>query len=221
MNHWSLKRKASLGIHAGVVLIPFAFSTVSALLFWRALFASWWLAVPMVVVIDVLALLGLVLYVVGIASPFVWLRHLLPFISIVPLGLELYQLLAHNGAAVSGVVTVLVTTIMVAIAWKCFTTIERLFIDPIEAAREKAREQVSTFAQTLAQLEEMNAIVDTFAVDRMRYHAPTVMPTQVRTKTTPPLLARAYECPNCSSTLTLGAYGAAKRHGHCNACKDA
>jgi hypothetical protein len=32
MTHWSLKRKASLGIHAGVVLIPFAFSTVSALL---------------------------------------------------------------------------------------------------------------------------------------------------------------------------------------------
>lgn len=225
MAHWSTKRLASLVIHTTVVLVPFGFSTVSALLFWHGLFVSWWLAAPMVVVVDILALLGLVLYVVRIPSPFVWLRHLLPFISIVPLGLELYALLEHNGPAVAGAVTLLVTSILVAIAWQCFRTIERLFIDPIEAAREKAREQVGAFSLTMAQLAEMNEIVDTFAVERMRYHAPTTVTVakanpkalQVRSETTQ---ATFYSCPNCRTELTLGAYGAAVRHGHCKQCKE-
>jgi hypothetical protein len=42
---------------------------------------------------------------------------------------------------------------------------------------------------------------------------------QVQLRTTKAAPSRAYECPNCGSELTLGAYGAAKRHGHCKACK--
>lgn len=44
--------------------------------------------------------------------------------------------------------------------------------------------------------------------------------TQVSLKTTRPLSPRAYECPHCGTQLTLGAYGAAKRHGHCANCKE-
>jgi hypothetical protein len=227
MKYWTVKRKASFAIHTAVVSVPFGFSTVSALLFWRALFASWWLAVPMVVVIDVLALLGLVLYIAGIASPFVWLRHALPFISIVPLGLELYTLLTHNGVIVSGVVTILVTTIMVAIAWKCFTTIERLFIDPIEAARERAREQVSEFTRTLAQLQEMNNIVDTFAVERMRYHAPVVTEAHVAYAASPKKAPHAQlesteqTCPKCGTYIeSRSSWLAARRWKQCAQCKE-
>lgn len=43
---------------------------------------------------------------------------------------------------------------------------------------------------------------------------------QVRLKTTEAIAKRVYECPHCGSELTLGAYGAAKRHGHCRACKE-
>lgn len=226
MNQWTIKRKLSLGIHAGVVLIPFSFSTVSALFFWRGLFASWLLAVPMVLVVDVLALLGLVLFIAGIASPFVWLRHMLPFISIVPLGVELYGALERNGPALAWSATIVATAVLVGVAWKCFETIERLFVPPIEAAREKAREQMERVRVNLAVLEEMQTIADAFAHERMRYHAPTIaarvpeqveaypMPAHVQLETT-----KAYECPGCQASLTLGAYGSAKRYGYCKACK--
>jgi len=169
VQHWTKRRWASLIVHVLFVTVPFTISTVSALLFWKAMFNSWGLAVPMVAVIEVLALIGLVLFILRIESPFTGLRHLLPFISIVPLGRELYLLLAHNDPWIAWSLTVLATLILVVISWQCFKTIERLFIDPIAAAREKAREQVATFTRTLAQLEEMNVIVDGFVRERLEY----------------------------------------------------
>jgi hypothetical protein len=133
------------------------------------MFNSWVLAVPMVAVIEVLALVGLALFILRIESPFTGLRHLLPFISIVPLGRELYLLLMHNDPWVAWSLTVLATLVLVVISWQCFRTIERLFIDPLDAAREKARAQVATFTRTLAQLEEMNGIVDGFVRERLEY----------------------------------------------------
>jgi len=171
MKNWTRARRVSFAVHAAFVSVPFTLSTASALLFWYALFQRWFLAVPMVAVIDVLALTGLVLYVARIPSPFVRLRHLLPFISIVPLGRELYLLLAHNDPAVAWSITILTTAILVVIAWQCFRTIERLFIDPVTAARERAHEQVAHLAQTLAQLREMETVVDAFAEERMVYRS--------------------------------------------------
>lgn len=174
MTYWTNKRRASLAIHATVVLIPFGFSTGSALLFWQALFQSWLIAAPMVGVVDMLALLGLVLYLVRIESPFVALRHLLPFISVVPLGLELYALLEHNGAWVAVPATVVVIGVMVGVAWQCFRTIEQLFVSPIEAAREKAREQVRALTISMAQLREIESAADEFALERLQYRMPQV-----------------------------------------------
>lgn len=61
----------------------------------------------------------------------------------------------------------------------------------------------------------------------MNMHAPRVAQnqppatkaTQVQMKTIAASEKRLYECDNCGTELTLGAYGAAKRHGHCNACR--
>ena len=189
MTHWSTKRKLSLAIHATVVLIPFGFSTVSALLFWHVLFGSWLLAAPMVAVIDVLALLGLVLFVAKIESPFVVLRHALPFISIVPLGLELFGLLAHNAAWVQWTVTIAASAILVAIAWQCFATIERLFIDPIDAAREKARQQAHALTLSLAQLREYESAADDFALERLQYRMPQVTVATLEPESAAPVLA--------------------------------
>jgi hypothetical protein len=234
MNYWTRRRWISLIVHVAFVLIPFTLSTVSALFFWHAMFQDWALAIPMVLVVEVLALAGLILYLTGIESPFVWLRHLLPFISIIPLGREFYLQLQHNDPWVAWSLTVVTTGILVIIAWQCFRTIERLFIPPIEAAREKARAQIGALSVTLAQLNEMNNIVDGFVVERMHYHAPSLTaariastegafpaPLQVNLKTTEATPARAYECPKCGSELSLGAYGAAVRHGSCKACKEA
>lgn len=229
MTYWTTRRKASFFVHAYFVAIPFGLSTGAALAFWHEMFGAWAMAALMVATVEVLSLTGLALYIIRVESPFVWLRHLLPFISIAPLGRELYILLAHNGALTAGALAVVSTSILVAISWQCFRTIERLFIPPIEAAKEHARAQIGALSVTLAQLEEMNGIVDGFVVDRMRYHAPTVTQaafpapketTLVSSKTTKAFSPRVYECPNCGSELSLGAYGAAVRHGTCKACKE-
>lgn len=162
MKHWSRTRRISLAIHVLFVSVPFFASSVSALLLWQALFNSWWLAVPMMLVIDVLALTGLILTIARIPSPFVPLRHVLPFISIIPLGRELYLLLQHNSTAIAGAVTIAVTALFVAIAWQCFGTIERLFVSPVEAARERAQEQLAGLTVQLAQLTEANEMVGDF-----------------------------------------------------------
>lgn len=162
MKHWTTRRKASLAIHAGIVLIPLVFGTISALLFWFSLFQSWWVAVPMVTVIDVLALLGLVLFICRIESPFVHLRHALPFVSIVPLGIELWQLLTpHNSIWVTAPVTVLTTAVMVGVAWRCYVTIERLFVDPLTAAAELMQEQALAARRRMTQ--QVQALTNTLS----------------------------------------------------------
>lgn len=179
MNQWTRTRRWSFGIHVAFVSVPFLASSVSALLFWYNLFGSWLLAAPAVLIVDVLALTGLVLAIAHIPSPFVPLRHTLPFVSIVPLGRELYLLLAHNGWVVAVTVTLLSLIVLTAIAWQCFHTIERLFIDPVEAAREKAREQLSGLTVELAQLTEKNAVVADF-VTAWQGQAVTATVTETR-----------------------------------------
>lgn len=159
MQHWTRRRWASFIIHAVVVSIPLTFATISALFFWQSLFQSWLIASAMVACVDALAVLGLVLCIARIASPFQALRHFLPFVSVVPLGLELYTLLAaHNVWYLAAAVSVLTTVIMTLIAWRCYVTIERLFIDPVTAAREKMAANVQQLTETLASIAEMNAV---------------------------------------------------------------
>jgi hypothetical protein len=151
------------------VTVPFLASTVSAFMLWRDLFGSPWLAVPMVAVVDILALTGLVLYIARVPSPFVPLRHFLPVVSVVPLGRELYLLLQHNGWSIAGGVSLVVIALFTWIAWKCFTTIEQLFISPVDAAREKTREQLAALSIELGRLQETSAVVDSFVDARKEF----------------------------------------------------
>lgn len=167
MKHWTRKRKLSLIIHGFFVSVPFVLSTLSAMLFWQTMFSNWALAAAMVAMLDILALTGLVLYIARIPSPFVTMRHLLPFISIIPLGRELYMLLAHNDPWLAWTLTALTTAVFVVVAWQCFRTIEALWIDPVSAAREQAREQVSVLETKLAQLTVLSDAADSFAWRRL------------------------------------------------------
>lgn len=162
MNHWSTTRRLSFWVHVTFVAIPFCAASLSALLFWHDLFTSWYFAVPMVTVIDILALTGLILFIARIPSPFVPLRHALPFVSIVPLARELYMLLSPNGNLIAIPITVIIIGIFTWIARQCFTTIERLFISPTLAARERERERLSYLAIELEQLAEHDSILHEF-----------------------------------------------------------
>lgn len=209
MNHWTTKRKASFIIHTLIVLVPFTFSTASAVLFWFGLFQSWLVAVPMVAVLDVLALIGLVLYIVQIESPFAHLRHALPFVSIVPLGLELYTMLEHNGFGVAVGVALVATSVLVAIAWQCFRTIERLFIDPVDAAREQAQARLQTLAIAQAQLLETRAITEQFVQEWQRGNTPrrTVSVQAVQTaEQTAPQIEQQGRTPNTGDVQAIIAH---------------
>ncbi len=187
MKHWTTKRLASFIIHTIIVLVPFSFSAVSSLLFWHSLFGSWWLAAPLVGVIDGLALLGLILAIIGIPSPFQRLRHLLPVVSVVPLGVELYNALAHNGGLVAGGASAVVTIILVLIAWQCFSTIETLFIDPVAAAKEKTREKLQGLAIAHAELAEVRLMTQQFVDEWQGAMRPLVAPQEApHTLTTAP-----------------------------------
>jgi hypothetical protein len=193
MKHWGKTRWLSFAIHVTFVTVPFCAATVSAFVLWRDLFGSGWYAVPMVAVIDVLSLTGLILYITRVPSPFVPLRHALPFVSVVPLARELFILLERNGVFVAGSVTVIVIALFTWIAWQCFGTIERLFVSPVVAAREKTREQLEALSISLAQLSETSDVVRDFVtvwqgqrMTRVSAHAST--PTVTSTVSTPPVL---------------------------------
>ncbi len=162
MTNWTLKRRASFWIHAAIVTVPFSFSAISAWLFWYGLFKDGAIASSMIIVVDALALLGLILYIARIQSPFQTLRHALPFVSIVPLGIELYGVLVPNGALIAGTIAVLVTGIMVVVAMLCFRTIEQLFISPLDAAREKAQHDVAVLLLAHEQLQVVMRAVAVF-----------------------------------------------------------
>lgn len=160
MKHWTTRRKASLAVHIGIVLVPSIFATASAGALWFSLFHDWWIAVPIVVAFDVTALLGLILYITKIDSPFQVLRHLLPFISVVPLGIELCQLLVvHNDIWLSVIVALVITAAMTWIAWRCYVTIERLFVSPEVAARQIMQEQVRTLTTMLITAADMQSSI--------------------------------------------------------------
>jgi hypothetical protein len=176
MKHWTAKRKVSFWVHTGFVSIPFGISTVSAFLLWQSLFNSGWLALAVVGVVEVLSLTGLVLYIARIQSPFHILRLALPFISVVPLCWELYQLLQHNGGWTPYIATGIVAAILVAVAYQCFTTIENLFIDPVSAAQERAAERVASMQYELAELQTRQQLVvgffETYATPQPQIAAP-------------------------------------------------
>lgn len=159
------KRKISLAVHIAFVSIPLVAGALAAVVFWWGLFGSLWFAVPMVVVVEVLALTGLVLYIARVPSPFWALRHLLPFISIVPLAYELYLLLERNGFATAITATTVVASVLIWVAHKCYRTIEDLFIDPAQAAEELAREQVEKTSLMLYGLQAQMRLVHEHAED--------------------------------------------------------
>lgn len=163
MQHWSNKRLLSFYIHLAFVTVPFLASALSSAILWHDLFDSWWYAVPMVLTVDILTLTGLILYIARVPSPFVPLRHFLPVVSVVPLARELYSLLERNGWIVAGIVTAIVIALFTWIAWQCWRTIEQLFVSPVEAASEQARERLSEIETALAQLTVTRETAERFA----------------------------------------------------------
>jgi len=70
--------------------------------------------------------------------------------------------LEPNGQTLAVTVAIVSTAIMVTVAALCFRTIERLFIPPLDAAREKAEQDVAALTLTMEQLSVVSKAVAVF-----------------------------------------------------------
>lgn len=163
MQYWTRRRQLSFAAHITFVAVPFVCSTVSALLFWHQWFASWVAAGVLVGVIEIMALSSFVLYVARVEWPLTWLRHMLPFLSVVPLGWELYHvLLPNSGSWVAFVLSAVISAWFVFVAFVLFRSLERLFVDPVEAAGELMHERLDVVRTVVGQLMTANQEVSVF-----------------------------------------------------------
>lgn len=154
---WVRARKISLAVHVLVLSLPFGTATLSSFFFWQSLFHDSGLALLIVFIAEALALSSLVLYIARISWPLAWLRHALPFISIVPLGWEMYLLLRGNSPGIAIATSGIVTIWFVFLSFRLFRSLEDLFIDPILAAAEVEIER-----------NEQSRIALTSALERLR-----------------------------------------------------
>lgn len=163
MTNWARKRQLSLAAHLLFGFVPLAVGTVAAFTVWSALFGSWQPAAILLGTLEILAIASLILYIAHIEWPLAWVRHLIPFLSMVPLGYELYRLLEPNGWAIAGSLALAVTGWFVYLSYCLFRSLEGLFIDPIEAARERAYTEMQSLRLTLSVWEEASKAVHGFA----------------------------------------------------------
>ena len=212
---WTRKRKVTFWVHVGFVSIPFIASTAASFIFWSQLFNSPYIAVSLVLSVEVLALTGLVLFILDIESPFVWLRHLLPFISVGPLVYELYKLLEHNGPITASIFTCIIAALSIFIARECFVTIENQFVDPIAAAREKVREELSPIILQMTQYKERDSIFAGFLADTLEERGITLQPTQQRRITGEAATFQENKpCPKCGTLVSHMKFVQAHRKLH-------
>jgi len=156
MKYWSTKRKSSLVIHSIIASIILIWSLDASVTFWQSLYKDNIFAYGTVAVVDCMTLLGMILFILKIDSPIQWLRHLLPFVSVLPLWSELQMQFAQLTSFYQYTLTAIVTSILVSLAWLIWHTIENLFIDPIEAAGEAFQHQLDVVGRTLIQLRDAN-----------------------------------------------------------------
>lgn len=214
MKNWTAKRKAAFWVHTGFVAIPFTASTVASYLFWEQYLGSGVLAVAMILLVEVVALTGLVLYILRVPSPFQGFRHLLPFISIGPLLFELYKLISANTTSIGLTVTLMlvVAAVGVTITLLCFRTIEAQFVDPVQLAQEKQEEALAPLRYALEAYDKQRALMNAFAIKVVEENGVTLDPKQER-KLIPSseVLENTKPCPVCGEPLSHSEYMRAHR----------
>jgi hypothetical protein len=163
MRNWSTKRRVSFAVHAIYVLIPAVAAIIAALRLWDELFGSMWVAIPLILCVEGIALIGFVFKLMRVESPFVPARHFVPAFSLLTLSYELGRFLVErNGWEVGLGVTALVVAVFGTLFVKSFGVIEGLVIDPVTAAEEKAREQAGAIMVQVAEHSARAAVFRRF-----------------------------------------------------------
>lgn len=164
---WDDRRRISFAVHLAFLSITIVSGFVAALMLWDGWFDSWPAAIVAVTSVEVLSLTSLVLYIAKIEWPLASLRHIIPFLSILPLGYELHLFLDANpsnkGGWVPIVIPIAISIWFVFLSFKLIHSLEGLFIDPVTAAREAARSKMQAVATTLAAYHETKTAAEGFA----------------------------------------------------------
>lgn len=181
MINWTRKRQVSLVAHLIFLIIPLCASTGAAWMWWSTLFNSGWIASGIIATLEVLGISSLILYISRIEWPLAWLRHFIPFLSIIPLGYELLRAAqgATDGSIVASIAATLVTCWLIYIYFRLLHSLEHLFIDPVTAMREKAKEQTEGLSMTLAGWQTMTRDVEAFAGMVMASRQLTAPPAEI------------------------------------------
>lgn len=169
MKNWTGRRKVAFWTHLIYILIPALAALVAAVRLWTFIFGEWYFAVPLILCLEGVAAIGFWFHLTKVDSPFVKARHFIPFFSVGTLGYELgAYLVGKHGWELGVPFTVFVVGVFGFLFIKSFGVLERLMIDPVQAAAEKATELTRAI---LIPVEEHNARAAVFREATLRLQA--------------------------------------------------
>lgn len=152
MKNWTIRRKLSFWTHLIYVLIPTGAALVAAVNFWTFVFGEWYFSLPLIASLEVVAAIGFAFRLAKIDSPFVLARHFIPLFSVATLAYELGSwLMTKHDPVVGGLLTAFIVGVFGTLFVKSFGVLERLIIDPVQAAEEKAHEQAQAILVPVAE----------------------------------------------------------------------
>lgn len=161
VSNWSWREWASLIIHVAFGLIPLVYGTVSAWHFWYDMFGDGLTPTLLVGSVEAIALAGFLMYIASIESPFVHMRHALPFVSVVGVCYELFKSLNKNNGDnwyISIPLTIVVALIFMAVLSTVYKAIENLFTDPFEKADRRVQHELKAMAVRKYQYDSETAL---------------------------------------------------------------
>lgn len=236
-----MKRLIGIIGHAAIALVILAWSVWAGYTFWRGLFGSEWAAVGALLALDAAALWGFVMYTLRIPSPFARVRHALPALSALPLLHSLHTLAAHTGDVTAWAAALALTALLAVFSWLAWRGLERLLVDPASVQEAELLDQerrASAAVQRIAGEAAMTVRIIAAMRDAVTQHERLLLDDGARLlprqQTYPPPVAvdreavqasddackpALFPCPRCGRALTMGAYGAARKHGYCRHCK--
>lgn len=165
MSDWTINRKISLAVHAAFVLIPVVAALLAGLTLWSWVLGSVWLAAPVILSLEGVAITGFLLKLWGIYSPLTKARHFVPWYSLGTLTYKTYLYIAAIHPHPDDQPWVLGSTAVVALLGgvifvQSFRTIEELFIDPVTAAKEKIIEDMRPFLERAERYNKESEVVN-------------------------------------------------------------
>lgn len=236
------KRTVAIAIHAALALVIAAWGVWGAYTFWALVFQTPWAAVGALLLIEAFAFAAFVLHVLSVPTPVAAARHLLPVASAAPALHSIHALAKGVGDAEAWLIAVIITLALVLAAYAVWRGLETLLTDSnavlaAEIAERRLRATATVrriAAEASAAIEVIGAMQEALEEHERRllpapiafarqtpYPEPMPISAAIEPSGQPASEPRAYACPRCGQSLTLGQYGSAVRRGYCRHCRPA